>query len=543
MLSDDAVRLRGRVHEIIARDGVQRGAGRIVSPNGTPQSWLIDMRRVLLRSQCLRDIGELFWIGFAGNPAFQVGGMEVAAIPLLIGLLQRALDKQQTVNGFIIRKERKSSGLGQVIEGQVTDEPIVLVDDVLNSGASLEKARVVLEREGRQVSQVFVVIDYESEKGLAWRKKHGINVASLFTLKDFGLQLDKTRAARPQQSFQLRWKFHTPGASAFHVVPKSAPLLVGDQVFVGTDSAQFCAIDLASGAEHWRFKAEGAHRKGIWSTAAYHDGKVLFGAYNGNFYCLDATSGAEVWRNPACEWIGSSPLIVPRHELAIVGLEYERPNAQGSMAALSLKTGEKVWEHPLRIYQHGSASYWEAGDLAICGTNDHSVLALRAASGEVAWEFPTQRSVKYAPRIDNERGLVIAASFDGNIYVLKVDTGEHVASFKTADVCYTTPLVARGRVFCGSGDRRLHVIDLDAMRLLRSIDFGARIYASPRMIDGRVAFGTNGGIYREIDPLTLETLGSLQLPDAITNAVAARADGRCVVVPTYMNELYCFDRI
>jgi outer membrane protein assembly factor BamB len=213
------------------------------------------------------------------------------------------------------------------------------------------------------------------------------------------------------------------------------------------------------------------------------------------------------------------------------------------MAALALGTGEKLWEHPLRVYQHGSASYWEAGDLAICGTNDHSILALRAATGEVAWEFPTGRSVKYAPRIDDARGLVIAASFDGNIYVLKADSGLLVATFKTADICYTTPLVAHGRIYCGSGDRHLHVIDLETMRPVKRISCGARVYSSPRLIGDRIAFGSNGGIYREIDPITLETLASLQLPDAITNAVAATSDGSRIVVPTYMNELYCFDRV
>ena len=69
------------------------------------------------------------------------------------------------------------------------------------------------------------------------------------------------------------------------------------------------------------------------------------------------------------------------------------------------------------------------------------------------------------------------------------------------------------------------------------------MYLDKLRLDGRVAFGTNGGIYREIDPLTLETVGSLQLPDAITNAIAARPDGGCIIVPTYMNELYCIDRI
>jgi outer membrane protein assembly factor BamB/orotate phosphoribosyltransferase len=533
---------REELRRAIADIGVQRGRGRPVSPSGTPQAWLIDMRRVLLRPGCLQAIAQAFWSRFAGSEPFQIGGMEVAAVPLVVGLVRAAFDHGREVNGFLIRKERKPTGMGQAVEGELTDAPVVLVDDVLNSGASLEKARAVLAREGRRVREVFVVVDYRSRQGLAWRRQHDIAVTSLFTLADFGLSLEAD-APPPPQAFKPRWQFRVPGASAFHVVPKSAPLLVEDRVYVGSDSAAFCAIDLATGRSHWIVKAEGAHRKGIWSTPAHHDGKLVFGAYNGNAYCVDARTGAEIWRSPLCEWIGSSPLIVPRHATAIIGLEYERPGQQGSMAALALATGEKVWEHPLRVYQHGSAAYWAAGDLAICGTNDHTILALAAASGEPAWEFPTRRSVKSAPCIDEARGLVVAASFDGNIYVLEAASGRPLAAFKTADICYTTPLVTHGRIFCGSGDRHLYVIDLAELRLIARIDCGARVYSSPRLVGGRVVFGTNGGVYRELDPVSLEVMGSLQLPDAITNAVAASADGRRIVVPTYMNELHCFERL
>ena len=70
---------------------------------------------------------------------------------------------------------------------------------------------------------------------------------------------------------------------------------------------------------------------------------------------------------------------------------------------------------------------------------------------------------------------MIAASFDGNIYVLRAETGELVAKFKTDNVCYTTPLITHGRVFCGSGDRHLYVIDLAEMRLLKRLNCGARV--------------------------------------------------------------------
>lgn len=64
----------------------------------------------------------------------------------------------------------------------------------------------------------------------------------------------------------------------------------------------------------------------------------------------------------------------------------------------------------------------------------------------------------------------------------------------------------------------------------------------PRLNNSALGFGTNGGVYREIDPLTLAPQTYLQVPDAITNAVNISDDGSTIYVPTYMNEIYAFRR-
>lgn len=533
-----SIDLRGFIKEA----GVRRSGG-MTSTSGKPLAWLLDMRRVFMRPEYLAEIVDQFWERFAPEGSVQIGGMEVAAIPLLTAILQAGYRRGHQVNGFIIRKERKPHGLQQLIEGELTDRPIMLVDDIMNSGSSLERARSVLAEAGRKVAEVFVVVDFESPNGLLWRKQHEVEVRSLFTLADLDLEASQPKSKPPAQKFEFVWRYAPEALSPFHVVPKSAPLIVGDSICFGIDSAKFLSLDLATGRERWSFQAKGALSKGILSSAAHLRNRLYFGAYNGNVYCLDATTGVEIWRSGICDWVGSSPLIVERHGLLIIGLEYEKPRMPGSMAGLSLETGEKLWEFPMRAYQHGSASYWPEGDLAICGSADHAILALDPATGERVWELPTERSTKYPPAIDRERGLAIAAAFDGFIYIVKARTGELVEKFKTDDICYTTPLITQNRLFCGSGDRHLHVIDLDSMTLIDRIDCGARIYASPRLVAGKVAFGTTGGVYREIDPVTLEVTAYLQLADGITNGVAAIDNGHRVFIPTYVNELYCFERL
>ena len=138
---------------------------------------------------------------------------------------------------------------------------------------------------------------------------------------------------------------------------------------------------------------------------------------------------------------------------------------------------------------------------------------------------------------------VAFASFDKSIYVVEAATGAKRGEWQTGEICYTTPLFVGDKLFCGSGDRHLYVIDLSSMELVKKLDMNARVYSPPRNIGGRVIFGTTGGLVVEINPETLDIEGKLQLPDAITNAVAATPDGERIFVSTYMNHLFAVERL
>jgi len=515
---------------------------RIISSAGKPQKWMIDLRKLLSHADGLEAVAAAFFGRLEPDDRLELAGMESAAIPILSALALHARRNGRSASFMIVRKERKRSGLGRNIEGTLASNAVILVDDIFNTGKSLEKARVTLEQAGVRVQRVFVIIDYQSREGLEWRKRHGIEVSALFTLADFGLKLSQPDNSLPRRRYRPLVCIRVPGASPYYVVPKSTPLLVDKTLYFGADCGLFLAIDSETGDRIWEFKSRVVHPKGIWSSAAHHDGRIYFGTYNGNVHCLDAKSGAEIWCQALCEWVGSSPVVLERHGTLAIGLEYARGRASGSVCALRLDDGRKAWERWLRVVQHGSAAYWHAGDAVVFGTNDHNVIALNAKTGEDMWKFDTRRSVKYAPAIDEERGLVSFASFDGSIYILDVSTGKKIAEFETRDICYTTPLFVNGRLFCGSGDRNLYVVDLDTMSLALKFDAGARVYCSPRLIGNSVIFGTNGGVVREIDPLSLEITGTLTVPDAVTNAVSATADGKRLFVPTSMNEIYVFER-
>jgi outer membrane protein assembly factor BamB/adenine/guanine phosphoribosyltransferase-like PRPP-binding protein len=514
----------------------------IIDPNGMAQAWLLDLRPTLLDPQCLDDICEIFWDKFASKLPFQIGGMETAAVPLVVALGLKARQKGLQINTFIIRKERKTSGLGKSIEGIVTDAPIVLVDDILNSGNSLEKARAVLEQEGHKIREIFVVVDYRSQNGIKWRSHWNYPVTSIFSLEDFGLKLGRENPPL-KISYKILWRHYEKGAYPFHIVPKSGPVIVNERLYMGTSAGKMLCLDL-HGKLVWEFQAKAAEKttKGIFSNPAIHDGKLYFGAYNGIVYCLDAATGKEIWQNPVCDWIGSSPLLVPELGMLFIGLEYESPRRMGSNAALKMDSGNRVWETPQKRYQHGSAAYYAPKNLVVFGNADHEVTAYNAGSGHEVWKMETKRSIKYPPAIDPAKKLVATSSFDGNIYIQDVETGELKAAIQTDDICYATPLFAGNKVFCGSGDKHLYVIDADDFHLIEKKNFHSRILSSPKQIGNNVVFGTNGGVIIEMDMDTLEIAGRAQLPDAVTNAVAVSVDQKILYARTHMDELYAIER-
>jgi outer membrane protein assembly factor BamB/orotate phosphoribosyltransferase len=520
---------------------------RLISPQGGTNRWLIDLRRLFLDAKSLDAAAELFWQECGGRMPFQVGGMETAAIPFLSAIIMKSLSRGTPVNGFILRKERKTYGTGSSIEGALTGAPIIIVDDILNSGASMEKARVVLEQENKTIAVVYVLIDYESPPGKLWRKRNGIPVVAPFRLSDLGLSIEKPEP-RPMATFNNRWRFASPDPNFFHRVPKSFPATDGKRVYFGSDSGVFWCLDARDGSLVWNFKVNASGHKNLWSSPALHDGRVYFGSYDGNVYCLDAVTGAEVWRFTEADWVGSSPSLAPELGCLFIGLEFAVDGKRGSIAALKLENGEKVWEHMTKRYTHASPAYWPERQLVACGSNDNEMFLFDAPTGVMRWRFETRGeggekgSVRHAPAFDRKRGHLLTGCADGWIYIIDVETGKEVWSVKTDNTIYTVPLVVEDKAYIGSTDKYLYVLDLERRIVKTKIFAASKIFGPPRLLQGRIYFGACNGIIYEIDPATDEITGTHQLPDGITNALAYNATTGDLYALTYVNELFAFTR-
>ena len=532
-----------RLKEIVrAKSLVTDSQQRIVSPLGGDYRWLVDLRPALLDGEALEICARAFWDRFEERLPFQIGGLELAAVPLIAALAGEGFRRGTPVNAFVVRKERKAHGLCRRIEGEIRKEPIVAVDDLVNRGAALDTFRCVLAEAGRDVAALFVVVDFHHPELHERLGESGIAIDSLLAVPDLGLALPALAEPASGAGFEVVWRRRGGEPNYFHVVPKSTPALDAGRLYAGGDDGALRALDQESGAERWRIRIDDPRRKGIFSSPALHRGRVFFGGYDGCVRCLDCATGSLVWRFSGADWVGSSPTLAPALDRLFIGLEHASPRFRGGIVALGLSRGEKRWELRCAAHVHGTPLWVPEHGAVACGDNEGRLRLLDADDGGERWSHAAGGAIKARPVFDAGAGQLLFGAFDGGIHAVDIATGERRFRVETHDIVYSTPLLLGRRAFVSGADKYLHVIDLDTGEEETALFTGARLYGSPARIGDRILFGNTAGELYEIDPDTLRVTAFAQLPEGITCEVRYGERNGLYFVTTCDNEIFALRR-
>ncbi|MBK03846.1 MAG: hypothetical protein CL920_28875 [Deltaproteobacteria bacterium] len=509
--------------------------------SGGSTRWLIDLRRLFLRSDTLDCITDVFWDIHEEKMPFQVGGLEVGAIPLVTAIVMKAAQRGINVNSFLVRKERKTSGLCNQIEGLLNEHPILVVDDLIHSGSSVERVRLALEQEERKITEAFFLIDYQVQRAREWSETHNIPYRSLFGLDEFSLVLSATdRKTWPQPNLECLWYYQAKDPNYVFNFPNSAPVCDQDHVYFGSDD-HFVALNRKNGYTSWEYKT-GRMKKGIFSSPLLHNGRVYFGAYDGNVYCLQAKTGKLVWRHTESDFIGSSPAYSAKHNMIYIGAEYQNPLHRGALLALDADTGKQHWWKPVKEFLHATPLYIDEHDMVVCGTNEGYVMALNAKTGKGLWSYQTEGSVKHGIAFDKERGRVYFGSFDGSIYGLDVKDGKEVFKLQTRNIVYATPLIVDHLLYCPSTEKRLYVINLDTCEIHYKYDARSKMYSSPDLLDGVVYWGCNDGTLVGVEPMTQDIKYWTRVAERLLSKPTMDEDGT-IFINGAGGTLYAFKRL
>lgn len=510
--------------------------------NSLPMEWIFDFRAIMLEPQWLNTYAELFWQKNERHLPFQIGGLESAAIPLISAIVMKGHERGTPVSGFYIRKSRKREGLMKMVEGTLTKDPIILVDDLINSGGTFLKQMVILKELGAKVKSIFTIVAFHPIESYSAIKEAGVDLESLYTLEDFDLP-EKSAFVEQKISMKPIWK-HSAGMPAFdYVVHKSSPAILGDFVYVGSDHGRFFCLNSNTGEEVWTFDV-GKHPagKGIFSSPAVHDDTVYFGAYDGEVYALDATSGTIRWKYSDADWVGSSPALSPQLGMVFIGLEFGLFKKRGGIVALDVISGKRIWQDKTPALTHGSPCFIPQKNLVVIGSNDGIVYAYDAKSGTRLWHYQTGGDIKMAPAYDAKLDLILVASMDTKVYAL-TSRGEPNFAAHTGGNLYCTPLIHEGYCYVSSMDKHIYAISLETGKMAHSFETGGRMFSSAIVADGSLWVGSNDGCLYELEPITLKKKGFFQASERFVGKPAFDAKSRHIIATTVANETYCLERL
>lgn len=129
----------------------------------------------------LRDIARAM-AGLLPEPFDRLAGVELGGVPLATAL---ALETGKPF--IIVRREAKAHGTARDFEGALgKGERLILVEDVLTTGAQAIAAATRLEQAGAKIIKVIYVVD--RQQGAAQNiARAGFEPACLFTAQDLGI--------------------------------------------------------------------------------------------------------------------------------------------------------------------------------------------------------------------------------------------------------------------------------------------------------------------------------------------------------------------
>lgn len=167
--------------ELYDRALVRREHEEITDPRGNSIGWLLDTRTPMLSADSFGEVGRVLARRLESRGVSQVAGFGFGAYALVCSVLsaQSAL----VFRGGFVRERRKPYGRRRLVEGPLDrDRPVVLLDDILNSGRSALNGVRLLRSEGFEVAGVLTLFNFTWSGGRPRLEGEGLWVDSLLDL-------------------------------------------------------------------------------------------------------------------------------------------------------------------------------------------------------------------------------------------------------------------------------------------------------------------------------------------------------------------------
>ncbi len=179
---------RKQLIDLLKRDALRLGSFTLAS--GRLSHYYIDGRKVTLQAEGASLIAAGMLEVLAEQPQIAaVGGLTLGADPIVGAILALAPAYGRAgLRGFLVRKQVKTHGTGNLVEGPLESGSVVaIVDDVATTGGSSIQAIEAVEALGCKVAMVAVVLDRLEGAALEFESR-GLVFRPLLTIRDLGVE-------------------------------------------------------------------------------------------------------------------------------------------------------------------------------------------------------------------------------------------------------------------------------------------------------------------------------------------------------------------
>ncbi len=261
----------------------------------------------------------------------------------------------------------------------------------------------------------------------------------------------------------------------------------------------------------WTYEAGDA----IESSAAIVDGVVYVGSQTGELHAVNLADGKLKWKYKASpDGIGeSSPTVAG-------GIVYIG-DLSGVLHAVQAETGKAAWT--FKTSTEIKSSPVVSGDKVLIGSYDSNLYALGAKDGKLAWKVQTEGYVHATPAVVD--GVAYIAGCDEILRGIRISDGTEVLKMAFGAYTGASPAVVDGRAYYGTYENEVLAVDLKTKKIVWTYKHPERsfpFYSSPSVLGDRVIVGGRDKMVHALDRKTGKALWTFM--------TGARVDSSPVVV-------------
>jgi eukaryotic-like serine/threonine-protein kinase len=333
-------------------------------------------------------------------------------------------------------------------------------------------------------------------------------------------QLSGLSTSKLPEQPALLWAFKADGRI------KSSPVVISNQVLIGTGEGQVLAVSVTNGSKLWAFNALSS----VDAPPMVAEGKVFFGNAEGSFYALSLADGRLLWTNTtggqiagSANWISGrngqgGGVVVGSYDNKLYCFEaatgkirwtFETQNyingtpavgndqivfggCDGLLHIVSAIDGSSQGEVEAGSYIAGSIAL--APPLAFFGHYGNRVLCADLAAKKVRWMYPAAEGGApffSSPALGHTQ--VVIGGRDGFVHCIDRSTGQSNWTFRARKDVDSSPVIVGERVVVGSQDGRVYMLSLAKGALVWSYEVGAPVSSSPAVAGGRIFVAAEDG--------------------------------------------------